>query len=246
MSRALTPSRLQAPAGGAAGWAARLRDDRVRAERNQTVAQRKITASLLERALAAGAEAFALTGSTARARRTSISDLDYHVVGLRLRYDDLPGDVDLYVTNRDRFWTKLREGDDMVQWTLRFACILHDSGVFREGVAAVERDGLWPDPGRHLARLPKIAELTDQLIEMGDRDAALDQLRAGLTSLARASLLSAGVFPLARSELPAQLENIEERDLAITLDETIHAEPSLKTLRTWLGLLQPPREVARQ
>lgn len=237
MSRAFIPSPLQEPAAGVADWKTRLRDDRARAERNQTPAQRRITGRLMERALAAGADGFALTGSTARARRTAISDLDYHVIGLRPRYDDLPEDVDVYATDVERFWTKLREGDDMVHWTLRFACILHDSGVFREGLAAVEREGLWPDPGRHLARLPRIAELTDQLIEMGDRDAALDQLRAGLTSLARASLLTAGVFPLARSELPLQLETIRERDLAAALTQTIDAEPSLGEIRRRLRLL---------
>ena len=43
-------------------WAARLADDRARAARNQTAAQRLVTATVLERALSHGAEAVALTG----------------------------------------------------------------------------------------------------------------------------------------------------------------------------------------
>lgn len=240
MSRTLAHS----PQAGAAvftptDWERRLRDDRKRAERNQTPAQREITMTLLRRARTDGAEAFALTGSTARAKRTAISDLDYHVVGSRPRYDDLPDDVDVYVTDVDRFWSKLLKGDDMVQWSLRFGCILHDSGVFREGLAAIERDGIWPDPARHLRRLPRIAVLAARLIEMEDEDAALDQVRAGLTSQGRAALLVARVVPLARSELPPQLEEIGERDLAAALGRTIHAEPGLDELRDYLHLLEP-------
>lgn len=218
-------------------WDLRLLHDPERAERNQSPAQRKITTTLMGRARSAGAAAFALTGSTARATRTAISDLDYHVVGPRPRTDDLPGEVDVYVTDINRFWKKLRAGDDMVQWTLRCGCILYDSGVLREGFAVMEREGLWPDPDRQLARLPAIAKLSARLIEMGDADAALDQLRAGLTARARASLLMADVFPLARSELPAQLEAIGEPGLAVALNRAIHFAPGLAELRAHLELL---------
>jgi hypothetical protein len=223
----------------AADWEERLRDDRERAARNQSPAQREITKTLSARAREHRAEAFALTSSTARGHRTAISDLDYHVVGARPRYDDLPDDVDVYVTDVDRFWSKLLEGDDMVQWTLRFGCILADSGTFREGLAVIERDRIWPDPARQLIRLPRIAALAARLIEMEDEDAALDQVRAGLTSRARAVLLAARVFPLARGELPAQLEGIGGRALAAALSRTIHAKPALDELRGYLGLLEP-------
>ncbi len=240
MSRALDPApRSVAAVVTATDWEERLRDDRQRAARNQSPTQQQITKTLMRRAREDRAEAFALTGSTARGQRTAISDLDYHVVGDRPRYDDLPDDVDVYVTDVDRFWSKLLEGDDMVQWTLRFGCILHDSGAFREGLAVIERDRIWPDPARHLIRLPRIAAFAARLIKMEDEDAALDQVRAGLTSRARAFLLAARVFPLARSELPAQLEAIGGRDLAVALSRTVHAKPGLGELRGYLDLLEP-------
>jgi len=48
------------------------------------------------------------------------------------------------------------------------------------------------------------------------------------------------VFPLARSELPTQLEELGGRDLAAALSRTIHAEPGgLDQLRGYLNLLEP-------
>jgi len=92
-----------------AGWARRMREDRVRAERYQTSEQRAITATVLSRAIDLGASGFALTGSTARRRRTAISDLDYHVIGRRPDVSDLPGDVDVVATSAARFRSRLIE-----------------------------------------------------------------------------------------------------------------------------------------
>jgi len=63
-----------------AEWSTRLREDRRRATELQTPAQRRATETIVQRALALGAEAVALTGSTVRGERTSGSDLDFMVV----------------------------------------------------------------------------------------------------------------------------------------------------------------------
>lgn len=77
----------------------------------------------------AGALAFAVTGSTARGRRSEISDLDYYVIGPRLPHDDLIEDVDVFAIDEVGLWRKLSEGDDFVQWTLRYGCVIFDSGI---------------------------------------------------------------------------------------------------------------------
>lgn len=218
-------------------WEEKLARDRETADRIQTPAQRAITETLLQRSLAGNARACALTGSTARNRRTAISDLDYHLVGRRPRHDDLPEEVDVCAVDADRFWRKLRSGDDFVQWTLRFGCILFDSGILRAGMKAIATEDLWPDPEVQLARLPELRRLGGRLIEMGDRDAAQDQVRAALTSAARAALLEAGVFPLARSELPDQLCVLGREELAKALGAVIHAERSIVQLRQDLSAL---------
>src|SRR4029077_1188637 len=89
-------------------WAARLRFDRERAASNQSAELAAITEVAIERAQDAGAAAMVLSGSTARGRRTRVSDLDYHVIGATsLRVADLPADIDLYADAADRFWAKL-------------------------------------------------------------------------------------------------------------------------------------------
>jgi len=186
----------------------------------------------------------ALTGSTARNRRTAISDLDYHVVGSRPDVLDLPSDVDIYESPVAKLETKLLDGDDVVQWTLCCGCILHDAGPFRAAARTVVELDLWPDADAKLRRLPELRRLAMRLIEMGDRDAAHDQLRATLTSAARAVLLQQGEFALARSELPGQLRLIRADELADGLEASIYGEPTLEELRRMLDVVHAHEVVA--
>jgi hypothetical protein len=160
-----------------AGWARRMREDCDRAERAQTPAQQAITATVMRRAIALGASGFALTGSTARKRRTAISDLDYHVIGQRPDVSDLPGDVDVVATSAARFRTRLVEGDDFIQWTLRCGCILYDAGAMRNGLQLIVEADLWPSGQRKLDSLAIHRAEVERLIQMGDQSAAHEQLR---------------------------------------------------------------------
>jgi hypothetical protein len=135
----------------------------------------------------------------------------------------------------DHFWRKLRSGDDFVQWTLRLGCLLFDTGVFREGLRVIDTEGLWPDAESKLARVHELTQLACRLIKMEDRDAAQDQVRAALTTLARGLLLRARVFALSRSELPGQLRAIGCQDLARELAATIYHQLSLAELAEALG-----------
>jgi hypothetical protein len=67
----------------------------------------------------AGAEAIVLSGSTARDRRTRVSEVDFHVIGASsVRVADLPAGVDLYADDVNRFWSNLRRGDDFAHWSV--------------------------------------------------------------------------------------------------------------------------------
>ncbi len=222
--------------GNSEVWQARMASDRERAFANQSTEQREITATLRMRALEEGAVAFALTGSTARARRTKISDLDYHVIGQRPSHEDLPDDVDVYATDEIGMWRKLTEGDDFIQWTLRYGCVLVDTEVFQAAMQRISEERIWPSSDQKFARLSGHIELARRLIAMEDRDAAQDQVRATLTSLSRALLLQKKVFPRARAELPAQLAGIEAERLGSTLLQSICGEPSLAELAAALDL----------
>jgi plasmid stability protein len=227
-------------------WADRIRADRLRADRHQSPAEAEITREIARRALASGARGVALTGSTARGQRTEFSDLDYHVVGPRFKTTDLAGEIDVYIGRPEHFWAKLRGGDDFVQWTLRFGCILEDDGVFRAGLRAIEEELIWPDAGLQFARLSAMCALAERLVAMGDRDAAAEQLRALLTSLARGLLLDAGVFPLARRELPGQLREVNQPLAAAALAQAIDARLSLTGIGDILGQVTAawPREIS--
>jgi hypothetical protein len=191
----------------------------------------------MSRAVALGASGFALTGSTARKRRTALSDLDYHVIGKRPNVSDLPGDVDVVATSAASFRNRLIEGDDFAQWTLRCGCILYDTGPLHEGVGLIAEIGLWPDAQRKLDSLDVHRTEVERLIRMGDQGAAHEQLRATLTTAARGLLLQARAFPLARKELPAQLERAGYGPLAQALGRTIHATPQLDELEAGLQVL---------
>jgi hypothetical protein len=219
------------------GWARRIREDRARAERNQTLGQRVITAAVMSRALELGAEGLALTGSTARGHRTVISDLDYHVIGRRPDLSDLPGDIDVVATSAERLRKQLIEGDDFAQWTLRYGCILYDAGVMREGVRLIVEEQLWPSSDRKLRAIADHRREVERLIAMGDRDAAQEQVRATLTTAARGLLLETGVFPLARSELSGQLKKAGYEPLAEALAAVIHTAPALTDLAAAVTLL---------
>lgn len=68
------------------------------------------------------------------------------------------------------------------------------------------------------------------MVESGDHDAGVEQVRTALSLIARWRLLEDGQFPLARAELPAQLDALGHTRLAIDLDATIHDAPPLRQL----------------
>jgi predicted nucleotidyltransferase len=216
-------------------WAARLRFDRERAASNQSAELAAITEVAIGRAQDAGAAAMVLSGSTARGRRTRVSDVDYHVIGATsLRVTDLPADIDLYADDVDRFWTKLRKGDDFAHWSVWYGCVLFDSGVIHEATTYVAEQDAWPDPDRKLRQARNALDFAEQIAESSDYAAALEQTRGTLSLVARWILLSSDVFPLARDELAGQLEQLGQARLAIDLRRSIRERPSLGDLQSAL------------
>ncbi len=220
-------------------WNERLTTDWSRAARNQSAELRAVTNEVLSRARESGALAFALTGSTARARRTAISDLDYHLIGERPDLQGLRGDVDLVADSLERFQRRLVEGDDFVHWTLRFGCLLHDPhDVFKDADMWIRDSQSWPDASPKVDRALKLGVIAEKVLSIGDRDAGQEHVRGGLTSLARGVLLESDVFPLARAELAEQLREADHRELAHWLDRTIYERPEVGELKEALTSLR--------
>jgi hypothetical protein len=211
-------------------WTHRLLFDRQRAGRHQSAGLAAITTAVESRARTAGAATLVLTGSTARGARSSVSDLDYHVIGVRPDLDDLPAEIDLYCDEPAEFLAKLERGDDFAHWTLRHGCVLFDSGVLREAAVEVAGRDLWPDPERKLRQARSTLDFAERLLASGDHHAALEQVRGALSLAARWWLLAHDVFPLARAELPTQLHLLHQPALARALSATIHDRPDLDSL----------------
>jgi predicted nucleotidyltransferase len=212
-------------------WAERLDFDRERAERHQSDDLASVTDAVLERARAAGVEAVVLSGSTARGHRTRESDLDYHVIGASsLDVADLPQEIDLYADEMDRFWRKLRAGDDFAHWSVWYGCVLFDSGVMREAAAFVADRDAWPDPERKMRQARHALDFAERFVESGDYGASLEQTRGALSLVARSLLLSNDVFPLARDEMPDQLAGLGRARLARDLRRSIRERPRAEEL----------------
>jgi predicted nucleotidyltransferase len=208
-------------------WEERLHFDCDRVARNQSPRLAAITEKVQERARDAGALAVILSGSTARGRRTWVSDLDYHVIGTAsVEIGDLREDIDLYADPADRFWAKLRSGDDFAHWSVWYGCVLFDTGIVREAAQWIADHDAWPDPERKLRQAETALTFAEQMAASGDYGATLEQVRGSLSLVARWLLLSREVFPLARDELSGQLEQLGYAELGRALHRSIHERPA--------------------
>jgi hypothetical protein len=171
-----------------------------------------------------------LSGSTARGRRTAISDLDYHLIGPSIEREDLPYELDLHVLSRQELYADIMAGDDFIQWSLRFGRIVFDDGSIRDALRRVDQARPWPDAPRKRAHAMKSLRLAERVVESGDHDAAVGQVRTALSLAGRAFLLGRDVFPMSRAELPEQLAASGEGGIAEALQSCIDGSPSLDEL----------------
>ena len=74
------------------------------------------------------------------------------------------------------------------------------------------------------------------LLDVGDVDAASEEMMFAASHVARAVLLQHGRFPLSRMELPSQLEDLEP-DLAWVLGQLIGGDLNSDGLRSGEALL---------
>jgi hypothetical protein len=153
------------------------------------------------------------------------ADVDLLVIydGSKPRFPGRPVAVDIRWHEREEAERLIAEGHELLAWVIQF------------GELICERNGYWtnlrhawlgrmPFPSAAVAdeRAERAWRLHAELAEMGDRDAAHEQLLVALTQQARAALIRKGVYPASRPELPAQLRQIGEPDLAARLEETLH------------------------
>ena len=129
-----------------------------------------------------------------------------------------PIEVDLRKISLDRVESSIQSGNDLLVWAVQFGRPLFDS----EGLwAAVRRR--WrhrlplPDPEIADQRAAAARKVMLQMQEIGDEDAVVEYRIAWLSHRARARLARAGVLPRSRPELPSQLRENGDTELAASL-----------------------------
>lgn len=181
-----------------------------------------------------------LVGSNARGTTHGRSDIDILVIhdgDCRIRLDR-PGDIHLQQDTRSRFLTRLEEGDDYPGWALRFGIALRDpSGWWAKQVAAELAKPHWPDWRPKADHARKRMAMSMELLDVGDVEAASEEMMFAASHVARAVLLKHGRFPLSRTELPSQLGGISP-ELAEILYCLISGELDSGALRSGEALLE--------
>jgi len=168
-------------------------------------------------------QAIVASGSAVREVEQS-DDLDLLIVH-RTGRPKLPSpsiDVDLRFYEEAQLLRGLERGHDYLLWTVRCGRVLF------------ERDGWWtrltadwrhrlplPSADEARERADKARRIRDDLLEIGDHDAAAEVRVSMLTCLARAALSTAGVYPNSRPELADQLRGIDKHDLADRLSDAL-------------------------
>lgn len=211
-------------------WRQRLNADREAVGRFLPARLRPLHEAVVSRARLVEASALILSGSTAWGRRTEISDLDYHLIGPKIETSDLSYELDLHVLSKEKLEAEILEGDDFVQWSLRFGRVLFDDGALREALRLIAERRPWPDVNRKREHASKSLELAGRVVETGDEDGALVQVRTALSLVARAFLLSRTTFPLTRADLPGQLADAGRAGAAEALQASIDGHSSLSDL----------------
>jgi hypothetical protein len=164
----------------------------------------------------ANTEALVLIGSIARPV-SYVTDVDLLYVYREepLRFLDHPLDVDIRAYEKSQFSQRLVDRHDVVTWALRFGRVICQRGRFwNELVDSFA--GTLPLPRGDVAqeRAKRAAAVYEQLLQIGDAEAALEQRISLLTHQAWSRLLQASVHPASRPELPQQLRSVGEFSLA--------------------------------
>lgn len=145
-----------------------------------------------------------------------------------------PNNVDIRSFEASKVDRLIESGHDLLVWSVKFGCVVCERQSFWSKLA-----GSWlprlPFPSYSVAdaRARRAERLLNDLQDVGDHDASVEQRLTALTHRARAALLRANVFPASRPELSNQLRQIGEEDLAATLREAIEARDALAHVLTF-------------
>lgn len=179
------------------------------------------------------AAALVAVGSSVREVDSS-ADLDLILLydGQKPDFSTPPVDVDLRaypLADVERLIVD--QGEDLLGWAVQFGRIVCErEGVWSNIAKRVKPQVPMPSSVTALERARGARIIVQDLVKVGDEDAAREQFVTMLTHLARAALIQAGVYPKSRPELPDQLRGIKQSKLAMQLGHALDPRRSVPDL----------------
>jgi hypothetical protein len=130
-------------------------------------------------------------------------------------------EVDVREYDQDEVESRIAAGHDLLGWAVKFGIAIHEKGEYWTKLVHRFENIPLPSAGVARSRADRVKVHVEELVTLGDEDAAAEQLLSYLTHIARAELIDAGVFPASRPELPEQLRRLGRGGLADALDAVI-------------------------
>ena len=157
--------------------------------------------------------------------------------------EEAPIEVDLRAYDAASAASRVSGGHHLLGWTLEFGKLLFQKDhVWDDLVAGFPEGPPLPSPKKVRECAQTARGHVEELLRIGDEDAAREQLTSLLTHLSREALIRHGVYPASRPELPAQLRDAGESQLAHCLQDALGSgEQSVsELLESWDLTPTPP------
>jgi len=152
------------------------------------------------------------------------ADLLYVFHGSPVSFRDHPMDVDVRPYPSSEVPDLFARRNEILIWAVNYGKLVFQHADYWSRLCRSWRaNPLLPPPEPSLERAKRAEALFRELRQMGDTDAALEQLISSLTHHSWYALLKAGHLPASRSELPGQLRAIGASLLALDLEAALAA-----------------------
>jgi Nucleotidyltransferase domain len=179
-----------------------------------------------------------LIGSVARDAATPKSDVDLLLVGeTKPILDRIPPNFHIHAMATQEFMSKLREGDDLAAWSVRYGVPIQDDGKW-DAIVGSDEAGTWPSWQNKVLHATRRLLVANTLLATGDVDSAAEEALFAAGHVTRALLLRSGVFPLSRAELIKQSHTAGHVKLADILAILLLGEPDDRFVRRTIQYLK--------
>jgi predicted nucleotidyltransferase len=185
-----------------------------------------------------GSVSVILIGSVARDATTPKSDIDLLLIGTtESKLPSVPANFHVHAMKNEEFRSKLREGDDLAAWSVRYGIPIQDDGKWAAIVDSPEAK-TWPRWQKKMLHATRRLVLARTLLETGDVDSASEESLYAASHVVRALLLRSQIFPLSRAELIKQAQTAGHERLAGMLTTLLFGEPDARFVKRTIQYLK--------